>query len=379
MKTVKYILVVLGIILPLSLLAYMFSGHGAFDNIFNYTPTLNDMIIILITAAVLALFVFIDANLKKSFLSVITVLISIVSITLALYFAYIVIIPKYVRKGEAPVIRFINNNRAMQPIRFAAGGDAHIGNKESRTDLTLRIFEAIKKDGYSMFFFLGDICDHGFDDSMWKKALNNVKSVNSRVPMWFVPGNHDTMFGGDKLYRLYATPDRGKPLWTRIDNGAVHFVILDLEWLMGTFSKDEGKWLDEQLASIPRKDWCIVMSHTFFYASGKKRQGWEWYDNKKVIDRLVPFFERYGVDLVMSGHIHQTEVLKKNGVTYAIVGSMGGKLSPKRTYVSPHSVWYQDGLFGFADVSINGKTGTLAIRDSDNRVRFKEEIGNSTQ
>lgn len=44
----------------------------------------------------------------------------------------------------------------------------------------------------------------------------------------------------------------------------------------------------------------------------------------------VPLFEKYKVDLVISGHSHTYQRGERNGVTYAIIGGGGGKLDKQR-------------------------------------------------
>ncbi len=111
-----------------------------------------------------------------------------------------------------------------------------------------------------------------------------------------------------------------------------------------------------------------MVSHGFYYASGSFDDGWQWYDNPETIDALTPLFEKYGVDLVLSGHDHQMELLQQNGVTYAICGAFGGLPDAPRTYTSPASLWYVNGAYGFVDVSISGNQCNVTFRSSDNAV-----------
>ena len=67
----------------------------------------------------------------------------------------------------------------------------------------------------------------------------------------------------------------------------------------------------QQLASIPKDDWKIVVGHGFYYASGSITDGWKWYDNPETINKLTPLFEKYGVDMVFSGHDHQAGTAAK--------------------------------------------------------------------
>jgi hypothetical protein len=69
--------------------------------------------------------------------------------------------------------------------------------------------------------------------------------------------------------------------------------------------------------------------------------------------------------MVFSGHDHQMELLKKDGISYVIAGTFGGALDTQRTYISPESVWYSSTNFGFADVTINGNNADLVFRAPD--------------
>jgi hypothetical protein len=147
-----------------------------------------------------------------------------------------------------------------------------------------------------------------------------------------------------------------------------------VEWSDRLFTPAQKQWLLEQLESIPRDDWCIVMSHTFYYCSGGYIQGWAWYDNQQTIETLSPIFEEYDVDIVMSGHKHQAEVLQMNGVTYMVLGCFGGPQDPERTYISPASIWYKQGAYAFADVTIDSGEATIIIRDFDYNNLFETVI-----
>jgi UDP-2,3-diacylglucosamine pyrophosphatase LpxH len=193
------------------------------------------------------------------------------------------------------------------------------------------------------------------------------------VPVKYAVGNHDTLLGGLNRWENYCDPagmtlQTGTQLWQRIDVGNVHFLVLDLEWSAESFTQAQSDWLNRQLASIPQNDWKIVIGHGFYYASGSIVQDWKWYDNPETINKLTPIFDKYGVDMVFSGHDHQLELLQKSGVSYVICGTFGGLPEPPRQYTSPESVWYADDDYAFADVTINGNSANLVFRDADNQV-----------
>jgi hypothetical protein len=256
-----------------------------------------------------------------------------------------------------------------KPLHFAVGSDSHYGRGESRDDLSRKMLQQIADPAhrFDYQFFLGDFVEHGYNDSHWQEGLTAFSPYTSLIPIAFAASNHDTLLGGLKLYREYAKPAavsvKSPPLWQRIDVNNIHFLILDLEWSAEAFTQTQKTWL----ASIPREDWKIVMSHAFYYSSGINTNGWNWYDNPDTIKELVPLFERYGVNLVFSGHNHYTEWLQKNNVNYSIAGSFGGHPNPPQTYTSPASLWYQSGLYAFVDVTINPESAIITFRDTDYR------------
>ena len=269
---------------------------------------------------------------------------------------------------------------AGSAIHFAVGSDAHFGAGDNNPTATAEMLAQIRDPAnrYDQFFFLGDLVQYGFIDRQWQTALTAFSSTTATLPVHFAPGNHDTLFAGFEHYLAYCTarpfslqrpgdlPD--SPLWYRVDAGKAHFLVLDLEWSAESYSTAQAAWLEDQLRTLPQSDWKIVMSHGFYYGSGVVVEGWKWYDNPETISRLTPLFEKYGVDLVFSGHNHDLEFLQHGGVYYAVCGAFGGEPDPLRTYVSPASLWYKGGQLAFVDVSLDGDQAALNFRAPDSTV-----------
>ena len=59
------------------------------------------------------------------------------------------------------------------------------------------------------------------------------------------------------------------------------------------------------------------------------------------------------------------ELLKRNGVTYATIGVLGGKPDPEPTFVSPSSIWFAREVYGRLnhDVSDNGVALAFVYQD----------------
>ncbi len=268
-------------------------------------------------------------------------------------------------------------------LKFAVISDSHFGTASASVDQMTAMLPAItdENNGYRMLFSLGDLVDFGFRNEEWKDAFKVLPAASSRIPTVLLPGNHDALFTGVNKYKAYAYPsglplERGTQLWHRIDNGKVHFLILDVEWTAESITAAQISWLEAELQSIPREDWAIIISHGFYYASGYGTEGWKWYDNPETIDALTPTFEKYGVDMVFSGHVHEMEVLKKNGVTYIINGPFGGELDTERNYTSPASIWYSVAQRDFVGVDIRGNTAEITFHGADGSVLYNYTVTN---
>ncbi|MCL2140170.1 MAG: metallophosphoesterase [Dehalococcoidia bacterium] len=260
-------------------------------------------------------------------------------------------------------------------LRIAIGSDAHFGAGDNRMDLTTAMLQIIAEPNnkFDYMFMLGDLIEYGFNANQWAEAFNTVSLTSSSIPIRYALGNHDSIFAGLNNYKNFASPKEintvsGSQLWYRIDIGSIHFLFLDIEWSAESYTAAQAAWLESQLQEIPRNDWKIVLGHGYYFSSGATQTCRDWFDNLETITPLTPLFEKYGVDLVFSGHNHHMELLQNNGVTYVICGAFGGAHDHIRTYTSPTSLWYQQAQYGFVDVNIDSHQCSLFFRDSDNLI-----------
>jgi 3',5'-cyclic AMP phosphodiesterase CpdA len=127
-----------------------------------------------------------------------------------------------------------------------------------------------------------------------------------------VLGNHDVMQG--HAAGQVATLDLPGRWWARHD-GDVLIVGLDSA---RPGDPDQRAWLERTLASAT-ETWRIVLLHHPPYSAGY--QG----SSERVRRAFVPLFERYGVQLVLSGHDHDYQrSVPINGVTYVVTGGAAG-------------------------------------------------------
>ena len=303
-------------------------------------------------------------------------LVSLVSIVLL---AYLIIVPR-MGKLEIPQLSLIDPARGIKItgpetsqsattsldttsakplLRLSFSSDPHWGVKSSNAEARTSILRTIAQRRTDAFFMLGDTVETGNETPMWQSALNDLGHYIPHIPLRVLLGNHDALFGGQYLYTRAFAPrelwgNSGSPYYWSLNLKDVTIVAIDLPWGTENFGSRQRHWLEATLAAADPRKPIIVLSHSYFYASGyddPKNQR-PWYDHYQNIAQVVPLFEHYKVTLVISGHNHYQELLSHNGVTYAIVGSMGGIPDPKPTYISPASQWIAVGQFGWLDVDL---------------------------
>lgn len=255
-------------------------------------------------------------------------------------------------------------------LRLSVGSDAHWGTDKTDSNARSNILASIAEHRPDIFFLLGDTVETGSSVSQWNAALADLSAIAPRVPLRPLMGNHDALFGGQYLYKKAFFPrefssDSGSPYYYSMDTGAATLVALNLPWGTENFGRKQKTWLESVLSAADPLKPLIVFSHSFFYASGydDPKLDKPWYDHYKNIPALTPLFERYGVDLVVSGHNHYMEYLEKNGVRYAVVGAMGSKSDPEPEYISPASKWIAVATFGHLNIDITSNDVVLEFKD----------------
>lgn len=262
-------------------------------------------------------------------------------------------------------------------VRLSISSDPHWGASTadaSAREAILRGVEA-ERPRRDALFILGDNVEMGMVEKNWRAEAMDLRRLLPGTPVRPILGNHDALMGGQDVFRRYFFPaslktDSGSPYYWSMKAGPARIVVLDLLWGAETFTGAQEAWLERTLSSVPAGEQVVVLSHCFFYCSGyvDPDGNMPWYDHFGTIARISPILEKHRVDLVVSGHDHTMELLEHGGVTYAVVGMMGGSPDRGRTYVSPASLWYRSGTHGRLDLDISPSGIGLSFRDRDGAV-----------
>ncbi len=166
------------------------------------------------------------------------------------------------------------------------------------------------------------------DPDGWNAFLADTRGLRlvDRVPMLFVPGNHDTYHRHDReeLARLFAidetTPRDAKHLYMAVDAGVYRFIVLDTgDDLLGDSDPLSGEqlvWLEATLKEAENKGLhAIVSMHMPPFSSASEDGPVPWVKEELVEGVL----DKHHVSLVVTGHAHAYERIERKGLAGKVV------------------------------------------------------------
>ena len=226
-------------------------------------------------------------------------------------------------------------------VRFIAFGDSGIGSS-AQSQLAARM----AADTFDLALHTGDVSygtAAGVGGPSYTQYDNWVFGVYSpwlrSRPFYPSIGNHDDEVDFARAYRdVFVLPDHAASAtypdnaerYYSFDYGPIHFIALDTEraFLDGGRLQAQLAWLDADLAATTQP-WRVVYFHRPPYSSGTGHGS-----SAAVRQAFAPLFERYRVQLVLSGHDHDYErsipwlefVPTGRAVTYVVTGGGGAPL-----------------------------------------------------
>jgi len=277
------------------------------------------------------------------------------------------------QKSEIPSKTHSNQDEPVLHLAFSS--DPHWGSSKSNKDARVKILKTIDSKNFDTLYILGDIAEMGMLSGDYKLAVSDLRDYLQNTPFRPIPGNHDVILNGFKLYKSIFM-EKGEKEYFRMDKDSVHLLFINMLWDSTEFTKKQQKWLVKQLESIPQEDTVIVLSHCYTLSSGYYDELAQktWGDLPDVMKVLCPILEKYNVDLSLSGHEHFFEYLEKDDVPYLVLGTMGGALDKDLVYSSPYSKWLDNEHFGYIDMKIYNKYLTFDCISEDGEILYSKTI-----
>ena len=171
------------------------------------------------------------------------------------------------------------------------------------------------------FINIGDLVDNGQSGYQWNAWFEGCEDMIRQIPLVPLDGNHEMYDLNWQMHlpvsytTLFDLPKNGLPEYPdqfySFDYGDIHFTVLDTQFTeLKDFEpdllKDEVAWVKKDLEKTEKK-WKIVLMHKDVLQYGfnpetRPETREEGFSEEGKI--FMPLFDRYGVDIVLSGHLH---------------------------------------------------------------------------
>jgi len=262
-------------------------------------------------------------------------------------------------------------------VHFVVVGDFGTGGGSQRD-----VARAMLAARPELLLTLGDNAySEGTEEELQKHLFLPMADLLAEVPVFATLGNHEyvTDQGQPYLDNLHLpTSGPGGERYYSFDWGHVHFVALDSSCAIGLASPErcslveQRAWAEQDLAAS-HAAWKVVFFHHPPWSSGKHTS------HLTMRREFVPLFERYGVDLVLTGHDHDYERTRPlwgdavapagvRGITYVVVGSGGASLRGWNSSQPAWSLVRDNDAHGYLDVRVEDGTLTARFLTPEGRV-----------
>ncbi|WP_229236099.1 purple acid phosphatase family protein [Dyadobacter tibetensis] len=224
----------------------------------------------------------------------------------------------------------------------------------------------------AFYSIAGDLVSTGLHRNEWDEFWKNSGNVFQYKPLMPVPGNHDSQDGlGSWMYEeLFSLPENGPVGVPKEVTYALEYQNALYLQIDGTQPVDEQTaWIEEKLKNS-KATWKFAMFHFPPYNFV------EPYD--EIREKWCSLFDKYHVDMVMSGHMHyylrtkpmfnnQVAANPSQGTIYLMSISIPGKQDEwlDEDYAV---VRYPDGPL-YQHMAIKGNTLTYRAMDPDGNVK----------
>lgn len=192
--------------------------------------------------------------------------------------------------------------------RLAHISDLHFGRTDER--VVEGLLAELNAERPDLIVVSGDLTQ-GARTSEFRAARRFLDRLRS--PWVAVPGNHDIspyhlvqrFFDPFARYRRFIA-EATEPVWQDeevaiVGINSVRALLLELNWANGSLSRSQMDRAEERLAALPRDVFRIVVAHHPFLPPEEEPTVRTVGRAAEALDR----FERAGVKLTLSGHLHR--------------------------------------------------------------------------
>jgi predicted MPP superfamily phosphohydrolase len=207
--------------------------------------------------------------------------------------------------NNAHNVSWLQKQPECETMAFLVVGDIQSGH----SNLNKYTFNAID-DTLSFLVQTGDLVSHA-DEGHYALILHEIRKANLRIPLFVIPGNHDVK-ENPSLFEKYFTLKQFYCAW----NNCL-FIFLDTSASARAGYDRQFHFLEQTLLekhSAAR--WTFIFMH---------RPPIDWHQGEphpdmKHFARFFDILQRYRIDYVFAGHLHDYHTYVMEGTTYIVNG-----------------------------------------------------------
>lgn len=218
----------------------------------------------------------------------------------------------------------------------------------------------------SFWLIAGDLISDPSHDTYWSELFTSLGFIPTTTPFVMVPGNHEYPTAPEGKQRTlipywgahYTLPENGvkglEETSFSFDYQGVRFIMINGNEKLS----EQAVWVESLLAKNPCA-WTIISMHQTLYSMARTR------DDRRTRDAFLPLFDKYGVDLVLTGHDHvysRSHKLRNNTVvpegekgTVYVVSVSGPKAYDLNLKYKDLMAKYAEKVQLFQTISIDGR------------------------
>lgn len=198
------------------------------------------------------------------------------------------------------------------PFSFLLWSDSRTGT-EVAAEIARQMIRLVPEASFALHagdFVIDGDREESWDEEWWAP----MRDLLLHCPIYPTMGNHeeDSLF-----YYRYFSSLGGRGTNYSFDWGAAHFIVCKID----EGDSEQVEWLEQDLANNSAAGFTVVSHHVPPFSSTTSDTGGIPYLQESV----VPLFEKYGVDLVISGDVHSYQHHIRNNIHYLISAGGGEK------------------------------------------------------
>ena len=182
----------------------------------------------------------------------------------------------------------------------------------------------------------GDFVNNSKDIKQIEEFKRITTALNDEIPLYLSPGNHDLGQNPTKedFEFYFSNYGKGYDRFSFKYNDSYFIGLNSVIIKSGTNNKEEKKqfrWLKKELKKAKSSEMIILFTHYPFFIRDFHEN--ETYSNQSKEVRLKYFnlFEKYGVDAIYAGHLHNNAETSYNNIKMITTNAAGrplGKAEP---------------------------------------------------